>query len=102
MDPKQLVKIILGLVSDYEPKITTLEQSDLPPEALSAVNKWISDNNIPVDDPDTEADFYGVTFKEYLSPVYVASFSGNDPDTFLLTAVIQDGKVIGESKDVAD
>jgi hypothetical protein len=33
---------------------------------------------------------------------YVASYSGDEPDLFLVTAVIQGGTVVGESLQVAN
>lgn len=74
--------------------------SDLPPDANKVLDAWISDNNLPVDDPDTSGDLYAIE-DAGVPNSYLADYTGDDPDQFRAMVVIQKGKIIGDSVDVA-
>ena len=100
MAENQLVKLILATIKD-QPTITTIIEADMPKATQKTINTWVAQNNIPVDDGDTEADFRKVAFKVFTPDTYVASYSGDDPDQFLAIAVLQNDQIIGESVEVA-
>lgn len=104
MNPKTLMQIIASFVENTpKPKASKIKNSSLPEAARTALNAWLSSNNITVDDPDTSADFYLVKYPESpISDTYLADYSGDDPDQFRAMCIIQNGSVIGESIDVGD
>lgn len=101
MDPASVVMLVLYLVQKNAATFKEINKGDLPQDALSSFSAWVSDNNIPIDDPDTGATFYEINLGN-LGFAYVADISGDDPDMFRATAIIEKGNVIGENVQSAD
>lgn len=95
-----LVKLILATIENT-PTIATITEAAMPPATHTALNAWASQNNILLDNGDTDAEFHKVSFKVLTPDTYVASYSGDNPDQFLAVAVLQNDKIIGESVEVA-
>jgi hypothetical protein len=94
MDTNPLVQI-LSVFVEGKPSISKVDQ--LPPDAAPAFSAWANQNNLPLDDSDTEVDFYAITFPSSgVQSAYFADVSGDDPDPFHCCAAIQGGKIIGE------
>ena len=99
MDPKALTQIVLALV-DKDHKVSKVLANTLPPDIRTALDAWVKANNIPINDAGTSVGIHKLVFKKFTPETYIASYSGDNPDQFALTAVLQQGKVIGESIDV--
>jgi hypothetical protein len=101
MDAHLLVRIITAFV-EQNPNVAQIDRAHLPHASQAALDKWLKDVNIPTDDPDTDGTLHQVTFSAGMPVTFVASYSGDEPDLFLVTAVIQGGTVVGESLQVAN
>jgi hypothetical protein len=96
-----VVMLVLMLVQKGGATFKEIDKGQLPSDASAPLATWISSNNIPVEDSDTSAAFYEITLAGALGRAYVADYSGDDPDLFRATVIIQSGQVIGESLQVA-
>ncbi|MGB0063715.1 MAG: hypothetical protein WBP85_04650 [Terracidiphilus sp.] len=91
----------LAFMAEGKHLVTELQQAELPQEVTKAVKAVTDDENIPTDDPDTSVDFYRISFSGAgISDVFIADYSGDDPDMFRLIVAVQDGAAIGVSTDV--
>jgi hypothetical protein len=99
-DVKALTKA-LGIMAEFNKKAKTLKKSDLPPAVATAFKSVEDDENIPVDDEDTSVGYFQILLEGTgVSDVFIADYSGDDPDMFRIIAAVQDGIVIGTSSDV--
>jgi hypothetical protein len=98
---KALTKALAFMAEGTYP-IKKLQQDQLPQEVTKAIKVVTDDENVPVNDADTSADFFKIAFSNAgISDVYIADYSGDDPDTFRVIVAVQDGAAIGISTDVA-
>ena len=97
MDPAAVVDLLLTIIQGNGATFKTIDKSQIPPKASAALRSWSSSNNIPIDEPDTNSAFYEIDLIGDLGSAYVADYDGDDPDQFRATAIIKDGKIIGQS-----
>jgi hypothetical protein len=98
-DTKPLTQLLRDFV-ESKATIHQIAKSKLPPDAASAIAKWISDKNIPIDDPGTTSRYYSLKIKG-APDAFLGDFSGSVPTDFRITVVVRSGSVIGESIQVA-
>jgi hypothetical protein len=92
----------LGFMAEFNKTAKVLKGNELPPAVTAAFKSVEADENIPVDDPDTSVGYFQIMLEGTgLSDVFIADYSGDDPDMFRIIAAVQDGSVIGTSTEVA-
>jgi hypothetical protein len=96
------ISLLTDVTAAKDLKVTDTQESKLPPKVLDAFKKWASELNIPLDDPDTSVDILTGTYSKGKQKYYVFQVSGDNPDQFGGSVVIQDNKVIGYSLGVGD
>ena len=97
VDPAAVVMLVCMLVQKDSARAKEIDRAELPREAAGALAAWVFSNNIPVDDSGTSGMFYRIDLSSAPISAYVADFSGDNPDPFRATVILQDGKVIGEN-----
>lgn len=98
MNPKVLAQIIVQFVED-KPAVSKISKPDLPAATMVALKSWAGNLNLPTEDPETSEDLFEIKTAGF-DPIYLADYSGDDPDPFRAVCVILDNAVIGESVDV--
>lgn len=101
MDNEKLLVEVIAAIAEGNSAVSKIQKADIDSGATAALDGWVADKDIPIDDEDTTMDFY--MFKgEGLPNTYLADYAGEDPDQFRMMAVLQGNTVIGESIDVGD
>jgi hypothetical protein len=99
-DVKALTKA-LCFMAEFNKPSKTIRKVDLPPAVADALKQFESDENIPVEDEDIDVGYFHMLLQGTgVSDVFIADYSGDDPDTFRIIAAVQDGSIIGTSNDV--
>jgi hypothetical protein len=100
-DSVQAVTKALAFMAEFKRPAKTLKKSELLAPVAAAFKSVEDDENIPVDDQDTTVTYLQISFEGTgISDVFIADYSGDDPDSFRIIAAVQDGSVIGTSTDV--
>jgi hypothetical protein len=96
------ISLLTDVTTAKDLKVTKTQQSKLPSPVLAAFKEWASELNIPLDDQDTSVEILVGTYMKGKLEYYVFVVSGDDPDQFGGSVIIQNNKVIGYSLGVGD
>jgi hypothetical protein len=100
-DKKTLVQILCDL-AEHAHTAFSIETTDIPKATAKAFKDWEVRMNLPAVEGQMSTDYYRVSVntKSYV-PIFIADYSGTSPAKFRAIVVARDGKILGESMDVA-
>jgi hypothetical protein len=89
------ISLLTEVTEAKDLNVKTIDKSKVPKATMAVFTTWANSVNIPVDS--AEIYIYLGTYSKGKAQYYVFDVSGDDPDQYRGSAIIQDGKLVGSS-----